>query len=43
MIDGLLESLKKAVPVILVKAGIQGFQVLTFLLDSGFRRSDDFL
>jgi len=42
-IDDLVKSLKRRIPVIPAKAGIQLFQILKNSLDSGFHRSDDFL
>jgi len=42
-IDELVKSRKTPFFVIPAKAGIQFFQLVTELLDSGFHRSDDFL
>jgi hypothetical protein len=42
-IDRLVESLKMLFFVIPAKAGIKRLQAVTNSLDSGFRRSDDFL
>jgi hypothetical protein len=42
-LDGPVKSRKTPFFVIPAKAGIQFFQLVTELLDSGFHRSDDFL
>ena len=42
-LDELVKSRKTPFFVIPAKAGIQFFQLVTELLDSGFHRSDDFL
>ena len=41
--DELVKSSTTTITVIPAKAGIQFFQVVADHLDSGFRRSDDFL
>ena len=41
--DEIVKSLKFRFSVIPAKAGIQFFQIVINSLDSGFRRSDDFL
>jgi len=43
MFDELVKSRRKPVFVIPVKAGIQFFKPVIFILDPGFRRGDDFL